>query len=173
MTIGAEHSSAQSPLIKYAAEIGWRLLSPSAAVTERGGEGGTLLYKTLERKLLDLNPGVVTEDNIRDVMQRIEGARAGIEGNFEILRWLRGEQAVKLHSERRARNVPAIDFEHLEQNVFHVPAEWEYTNGRHTNRADIFFLINGIPVAIVETKSASKADAIDRALKQIREYHDE
>jgi type I restriction enzyme, R subunit len=173
MTLGDERSSAQTPLLKYAGEIGWRSLSPSAALTERGGEGGTLLYKTLERKLLDLNPGVVTDDNVRDVIQRIEGARTGIEGNFEILRWLRGEQTVKLPSERRTRNVMLVDFEHLENNVFHVTEEWEYTNGRHANRADVFFLVNGIPVAIVETKSAKKSDGIDVALKQIREYHDE
>lgn len=167
----SERSSAQVPFLTYATEIGWHLLPASIALTERGGEGGTLLYKTLERKLLDFNSGVVTAGNIRDVIKRIDGARAGIEGNFEILRWLRGEQTVKLPSERRTRNVTLIDFEHLEQNVFHVTAEWEYTNGRHANRVDVLFLINGIPVAVVETKSAQKADAIDRALKQIREYH--
>src|SRR6266446_2540167 len=173
MTIGAERSSTQNPLIKYAAEIGWRMLTASAALTERGGEGGTLLYKTLQRKLLDLNAGVVTDENVREVIQRIEGARAGIEGNFQVLRWLRGEQTVKLPTERRTRNVTLIDFEHLENNVFHITSEWEYTNGRYGNRADVFFLINGVPVAIVETKSAEKSDGIDRALKQIREYHDE
>jgi len=35
------------------------------------------------------------------------------------------------------------------------------------------FVINGIPVAIVETKHAKKSDAIDRGLKQLREYHEE
>lgn len=173
MAVGQERSSVQSPLIQYATEIGWRLLSRDAALTERGGEGGTLLYKTLERKLLDLNPGVVTSGNVRDVIERIESARSGIEGNYEILRWLRGEQTVKVPSEKRTRNVTLVDFEHLENNVFHVTEEWEYTNGRHTNRADVMFVINGVPVAIVETKHAKKADAIDRGLKQLREYHDE
>lgn len=172
-SLGLERTSVQSPLVHYATEIGWRLLSRGAALTERGGEGGTLLYKTLERKLLDLNPGVVTAENVREVIERIESARSGIEGNYEILRWLRGEQAVKVATEKRTRNLTLIDFEHLENNVFHVTEEWEYTNGRHTNRADVMFVINGIPVAIVETKHAKKSDAIDRGLKQIREYHDE
>ncbi|MEO8033468.1 MAG: HsdR family type I site-specific deoxyribonuclease, partial [Acidobacteriota bacterium] len=172
-SLGLERSSVQSTLIRYASEIGWRVLSRDGALTERGGEGGTLLYKTLERKLLDLNPGVVTSENVRDVISRIENARIGIEGNYEVLRWLRGEQTVKVTAERRTRNVTLIDFEHLENNVFHVTEEWEYANGRHTNRADVMFVINGVPVAIVETKHAKKADAIDRGLKQIREYHDE
>jgi type I site-specific deoxyribonuclease, HsdR family len=173
MTSFAERTSVQSPLVRYSSDIGWRNLSRHAALTERGGESGTLLYKTLERKLLDLNPGVVTTENVREVIERIESARVGIEGNFEILRWLRGEQTVKVASEKRTRNVTLVDFEHIENNVFNVTEEWEYANGRHTNRADVMFVINGVPVAIVETKHAKKADAIDRGLKQIREYHDE
>jgi type I restriction enzyme R subunit len=168
----SERSAAQSPLIAYTTEIGWRPLSRNGALTERGGEGGTLLYKTLERKLLDLNPGVLTNENVREVIERIESARAGIEGNYEILRWLRGEQTVKVASEKRTRNVILLG-DQLEDNVFHVTGEWEYSNGLHTNRADVMFVINGIPVAIVETKHAGKSDAIDRGLKQIREYHDE
>ena len=139
-----------------------------AALTERGGESGTLLYKTLERKLLELNPVVVTPENVREVIERIESARIGIEGNYEILRWLRGEQTVKVASEKRHRNVTLVDYEHLAHNTFHVTDEWRYTNGQHANRADVMFALNGIPVAIVETKHAKKADAIDRGLKQIR-----
>src|SRR5688500_6755451 len=132
MTIGREKSGVQAPLTRYATEVGWRGLSRSTALTERRGAGGTLLCKTLERKLLDLNPGVVTNENVREVIERIESARAGIEGNFEILKWLRGEQTVKVPSEKRTRNVTLIDFEDLENNVFHVTEEWEYANGLHT-----------------------------------------
>ena len=51
-------------------------------------------------------------------------------------------------------------------------------NGRkkgvvHSNRADVVFLINGIPVAIVETKSANKRDGLAEGVEQIRRYHDE
>ncbi len=59
------------------------------------------------------------------------------------------------------------------RNLFQVTDEWQYTNGRETNRADIMFLINGIPVAIVETKSAKKANGMEEALIQIRRYHRE
>lgn len=173
MTIGLERAAVQRPLCKYVVEIGWRQVSRDAALTERSGEGGTFLYKTLERKLLDLNPGDVTKDNVREIIERIESARIGIEGNHEILRWLRGEQTVKVATEKRTRNVTLIDFDDIENNVFHVTEEWEYTNGRHSSRADVMFLINGIPVAIVETKHANKADGIDRGLRQIRRYHAE
>ena len=43
----------------------------------------------------------------------------------------------------------------------------------HRNRADVVFLINGIPVAIVETKSANKQDGLAEGVEQIRRYHAE
>jgi len=38
---------------------------------------------------------------------------------------------------------------------------------------DIVFLINGVPVFIIETKAAYKIDGIAEALDQIRRYHRE
>ena len=42
-----------------------------------------------------------------------------------------------------------------------------------TNRADAVFLINGLPVAVVETKSAEKKDGLAEGVSQIRRYHAE
>lgn len=172
-SLGSERFGVQDPLIRYAVEVGWTYLPRDDAVTERGGESGTLLYKTLERKLVELNPGVITPERADEVIRRIESARDSIEGNAEILGWLRGEQSVYVESEKRQRNVTLIDFDHLAQNAFHVTDEWSYTNGRYSNRADVMFLINGVPVALVETKGADKADAIDVGLVQVRRYHSE
>ena len=41
----------------------------------------------------------------------------------------------------------------------------------HSNRADVVFLINGLPVAVVETKSANKRDGLAEGVEQIRRYH--
>jgi type I restriction enzyme, R subunit len=123
--------------------------------------------------LVKLNPGLITVDNAGDIIRRIEAVRNTIEGNAEILAWLRGEQSIYDGYESRERNVTVIDFETLKHNIFHVTDEWQYTNGQETNRADVMFLINGIPVAIVETKSAIKAKGIEEGLTQIREYHHE
>ena len=56
---------------------------------------------------------------------------------------------------------------------FHVTDEWEQQNAAHRNRADVVFLINGIPVAIVETKNAGKSDGLALGVEQIRRYHNE
>lgn len=173
MSSPTEHNTVQAPLIRYAQQVGWAYVSPSEAVALRKGEGGLLFNRILEDKLVKLNPGLITADNAGDVIGRMESVRNTIEGNAEILAWLRGEQSVYDQNEKRERNVTVVDFGTPGRNIFHVTDEWQYTNGQETNRADVMFLINGIPVAIVETKNATKAKGIEEGLIQIREYHHE
>ncbi|HUV36236.1 MAG TPA: HsdR family type I site-specific deoxyribonuclease [Patescibacteria group bacterium] len=170
---GSERKSVQNPLIRYAAEVGWTYKPPSEALSLRKGEGGLLFNRVLEEKLIELNPGLITSEKAGDIIQRIEAVRNTIEGNAEILAWLRGEQSIFDQTENRERNVTVVDYAAPHRNIYHVTDEWQYTNGQDTNRTDVMFLINGIPVAIVETKSATRAKGIEEGLIQIREYHRE
>ncbi len=171
--IASERTTVQSPLIRYAREVGWKFVPRAEAVALRRGEGGLFFYRVVEDKLIEFNPGLVTGENAGEIVGRMEAMRNSIEGNAEILAWLRGERGIYDHSENRQRNVMLIDYEAIDRNVFQVTDEWQYTNGQETNRADVIFLINGIPVAIVETKSAAREEGIEEGLTQIREYHAE
>ena len=173
MTRPTEQDTVQMPLIRYAEEAGWTYIPSAEAVALRRGEGGLLFNRVLEEKLIALNPGLVTADNVQEIIERMEAVRNTIEGNADILAWLRGEQSIYDENEKRERNVTILDFETLDNNTFQVTDEWQYTNGQETNRADVMFLINGIPVAIVEAKNATKAKGIEEGLVQIREYHHE
>src|SRR5436190_14130972 len=171
-TLATEVITVQDPLVHYAGEIGWETVRQSKALSLRKGEGGVFFYNLLEETLLRLNPGVITLENVDDVIRRLEGVRNSIDGNAEILAWLRGERSVHVAGEKRQRQVRVIDYENVDQNIFQVSPEWEYTNGlSKPNRADVMFLINGVPVALVETKGAKKG--LEEALVQIRRYHRE
>lgn len=172
-TLGTETPTVQDPMIKYAGEIKWEIVSREDALTLRKGESGTLFYRVLEDRLIKLNKGLVTRNNVGEIISRIEAVKNNIEGNAEILSWMRGEKSIFDEKEKRRRNVMVIDFYRLYRNTFQVTDEWQYKNGRERNRADIMFLINGIPVAIVETKSARKTDGIEEGMIQIRRYHRE
>jgi len=139
----------------------------------RRGEGGLLFYEILADRLRALNPGVVDDSNVGEIIRRIENARSTIEGNREVHALLKGERSVYVKSQNRELNVKVVDFEKTENNVFQVTPEWQYTNGRFTNRADIMFLINGIPVALVEAKAAQARDGIEKGITQVRRYHRE
>ena len=106
-------------------------------------------------------------------MRRLNLLRPTLEENQEALSWLRGEKSSFVPDEDRYRNVTLIDFENLDNNLFHVTDEWTQQGVVHRNRADVVFLINGIPVAIVETKSANKQDGLAEGVDQIRRYHAE
>ncbi len=166
-----EKATVQNPLVKYAVDIGWVYLSQDEALTLRQGESGLFLYEILRRKLIDLNPGIVTIANVDAIIGRIESVRNNIQGNCEILKWLRGKNSVYVESEKQERNVTLVDYANPGNNVFNVSDEWSYTNGKNRNRADVMFMVNGIPVAIVEAKSAKKD--IEEALVQVHRYHKE
>src|SRR6266702_3796069 len=164
--LGTESATVQHPLTRYAKAAGWTIVPRDEALTRRRGESGIFLYDTLKDKLLELNPGIVAPEMADDIVRRLESVRNNIEGNSEILAWLRAERAVYVESEKRHCNITLIDFKDPARNEFHVTEEWQYTNGSKTNRADVVFLINGVPIAIVETKSAKRDKAMEEALAQ-------
>ena len=170
----SERSAVQEPMLKYADEIGWHSIPSSEALQMRGGNTAALYFPdVLKAQLLKLNKGVIDNSHCTDIIRRLGLINATLEGNQEALSWLRGEQSTFVQNENRQRNVTPIDFENLNNNLFHVTDEWEQQGTAYGNRADVMFLINGIPVAVVETKNANKTDGIALGVEQIRRYHNE
>ena len=170
----SERSTVQEPMLKYADEIGWQSISPSEAMQMREGDTTARYFtEVLKAQLLKLNKGVVDDSNCEDVIRKLSLLHATLEGNQEALLWMRGEKSTFVASENRERNITLIDFDTLDNNLFHVTDEWSQQNAAHRNRADVVFLINGIPVAVVETKNAGKPDGLALGVDQIRRYHNE
>lgn len=169
--LASELGTVQWPLIKHAKAIGWTYVNETDALGLRRGEGGRFFYEELTERLLRLNPGLVTTDNVGSLIQSLESVPDTMEGNREILAWLRGQKSIHDEKEKRQRNVTLIDFKNLSNNTFHVTDEWAYQNGpKKGNRADVVFLINGIPVALIENKNPKKRDAMEKAVTQLRRY---
>ena len=169
----SERSVVQEPMLKYADEIGWQSISASEAMQMRGGDTGLYFSDVLQAQLLKFNKGIVDASNCADILRQLNLLRPTLEGNRDALSWLRGEQSIFVPSENRERNVTLIDFETPDNNLFHVTDEWSQQGIVDRNRADVVFLINGIPVAVVEAKNANKPDGLALGVEQIRRYHDE
>lgn len=166
----SEAGTVQFPMVKHAVEIGWTSITPENARTKRGGEAGTFFRDVLEARLAAFNPWM-SADAVRSVVETLDALPATIEGNREILAWLRGDRQWYDDTEKRHRPVTVIDFEHVADNVFHVTWEWKIKPpARKGNRADVMFVLNGVPVVIVEHKNPKDGDAIERAIKQLRRY---
>lgn len=166
----SEAGTVQFPMVKHTVEIGWTPLTPELAKQKRGGDAGMLFRDELAAKIAAFNPWILP-DAIRSVIETLDAIPPTIEGNRDMLSWLRGERQWYDEGEKRHRSVKLVDFENTDANSFHVSWEWTLKPpARKGNRADVMFVVNGVPVCIVEHKNPKDGDAIERAVKQLRRY---
>ncbi len=168
-----EGYTVQFPMVKHAHEVGWTVMPPEEAEAKRLGRSNMLFRDALESKLLEFNAWL-GESQARAIVDTIEAIPATIEGNREVLAWMRGERQWYDEDEKRHRPVQVIDFENPAGNDLVVTWEWKIEPlARKGNRADVIFVVNGLPVAIVEHKNPKDGGALDRAVKQLRRYEKE
>ncbi|BCN68215.1 HsdR family type I site-specific deoxyribonuclease [Rhodococcus hoagii] len=170
----SEAKSVQFPMVKHASTVGWEPLPPEEAERMRQGRANMLFSEVLEDKLQEFNPWL-TEDQARAIVESIEALPATIEGNREVLRWLRGERQWNDETEQRQRPVQVVDYAFPGQNALHVTWEWKIEPPARAkgNRADVMFVVNGIPVTIVEHKNPKDRNALTKAVTQLRRYEKE
>ena len=168
-----EANTVEEPLLKYAQQAGWECVPPEQALTLRKGESGTLFYPILKQALIKLNPTFLNTQNTNEVIQKIENIPATIEGNKINLNWIRGQGMFFDPKEKRNRNVKLIDFNTPNNNTFQVTQQFSYKNPYKTNRPDVVFLINGIPLAIVENKKPGIKNSMEQAIQQLKRLEKE
>ena len=176
---GNERASVQNTLIKYACDVGvgWEYVAPDAAERLRGGRTGLIFKEVFANQIKKLNP-FADSFMIDEKAKALERLPARIEGNLQAWEYLRGLKTVFLPKESRERNLIVID-KKAENNIYQITDEYSYTNGVKTNRYDVVFLINGVPVFFVECKAVAKfmgkntnrESIIADALDQVRRYH--
>jgi type I restriction enzyme R subunit len=169
----SEAGSAQFPMVNHAVEVGWTPITPDEAKKKRGGESGMFFQDELREKITSFNPWL-SKDAITSVIETLDAIPATVEGNRDMLDWLRGQRQWYNEAENRHDRVQIIDFEHPELNSYYVSWEWTLKPpARKGNRADVMFIINGIPACIVEHKNPKSGDAIERGITQLRRYEKE
>lgn len=178
-----EHKTVQGRILQYAQEIGWTFVPRAEAEARRGFNpaGGSTAERAaraslyfddlLYRKVREFNPRYTEAAGaLAGQLQRLQ---ANIFGNREFLDYLRNKGKFFCAEENRELDLILIDYEHIERNVFEVTEEFYFHNGRYGNREDVVFLVNGIPVLVIECKNANKDEAIAIGIDQIRRYHQE
>ena len=169
----SEAGSVQFPMVAHAAAIGWTAIPPDVAKQKRGGEAGMLFRDELEAVLARFNPWL-SADAIRQLIEKLEAIPPTVEGNREMLSWLRGERQWYDESDKRHHHILLVDFDAPPDNAFHVTWEWKLKPpARKGNRADVMFVVNGVPVCVVEHKNPKDGGAIERGITQLRRYEKE
>lgn len=170
----SESGSVQFPMVRHAVGVGWTALTPDDAKSRRGGLGGMLLRDALSAALTRFNPWLAPAA-VNSIIETIDALPASVDGNREILHWLRGERSWYDEAGQRQRRVTLIDFANVEANRFEVTWEWSLKPAGRTkgNRADVMFVVNGVPVCLVEHKNPKDGNAIERGITQLRRYQEE
>ena len=177
-----EHKTVQARILKYAEEIGWTIVSREDAEQRRGfdpdappkhrAKGTSLFFDDLlETKIREFNPQYAEEPGA--LISKFRNFQTNIHGNQEFVEHLRNHGKYLDHQENRELDLILIDYEHPDSNVFEVTEEFAYHNGHYSTREDVVFLINGIPILVIECKNANKSEAIALGVDQIRRYHRE
>ena len=178
----SEHRTVQARILKYADETGWtsvpreeaerrRGFDPEAAPKDRTKGVSLFFDDLLDAKVREFNPRYTEAEGA--LLGKFRHFHPDIYGNREFVDHLRNRGKFFDHDENRERDLILIDYDTPENNIFEVTEEFAYHNGHYGTREDVVFLINGIPVLVIECKNATKDEAIALGVDQIRRYHRE
>jgi len=171
MRLIMEKINVQDKVIEYLQAIGWEYIPPADLQEKRGYDiKEPFIFEILERKLKELNKGIIDNENIGDVIRRLRLIPSTFKGNEEFLEYLRGKKTVYVEKERRERNIKLIDFENLENNHFAFTKEFWFED-REKRRLDIALFINGIPICDFQLKSPTLYEAEEEAFEQVEIYN--
>ena len=189
MAAPTEHKTVQARILQYAQEIGWRFVPRAEAEQRRGFDAGgstpqerargASLYfaDLLYTKVREFNPQYKEAEGA--LIGDFERMHADIRGNRNFLAALRNQDKFFCAEENRELDLQLINYADLalppaqRRNMYEVTEEFYFHNGHYGTREDVVFLINGIPVLVIECKNASKDEAIALGVDQIRRYHEE
>ncbi len=182
MPTPGEHKTVQARILEYAQAIGWTFVSREEAEQRRGfdqdvppadrAKNRSLFFDDLlDAKVREFNPRYAEAEGA--LLGQFRHLHTDIYGNREFVEHLRNRGKFFDHEEKRERDLILIDYADPARNVFEVTEEWAFHNGHYGTREDVVFLINGIPVLVIECKNASKDEAIALGVDQIRRYHRE
>lgn len=184
-----EHKTVQARILKYAQEIGWAYVprdeaeqrrgfdSDAATAEERARNKSSFFGDLLHAQIRRFNPKYKEAEGA--LIGEFQRFHTDIYGNREFLNALRNQHKFFCSEENRELDLTLIDYDDVARsreqwrNVYEVTEEFYTHNGKHGTREDVVFLINGVPVLVIECKNASKDEAIALGVDQIRRYHAE
>ena len=173
-----EKNISQQPAIDLLRSMGYTYISPEDCEAQRGSRYHVLLKDILRGQLRRLNryafAGAENEfsaANIERAMEDLDepltdGLVRSSEKIYDAL--LLGKSYPETVGEGKTLsfNLKYIDWEHPENNLFHVTKEFvvDSRDKLHNARPDIVLFINGIPFAVIECKAPQYS--VDLAVEQ-------
>ena len=177
-----EARQSQLPFVEMLINMGYTYLPTSELMSERGGDNSYYLLKNIAAtSLAKINryehAGIeyeFAEKDIVDAVSELENLefRGLIDTSKEIYNTimpLKGGKTISVFHDGKyeSKSFRFIDFEHPENNSFHVAVEVEVSAKNGTRRPDIVCYVNGIPFVVIENKKSSveASEAINQMVR--------
>lgn len=182
-----EDNISKYPAIELLCKLGYQYVEPEECAVQRGGAQEVILKGILRTQLHKLNQftygGITykfTAENVERAISELDepltdGLIRTSEKIYDALMLGKSYPEKLVDGTTKSFNLKYIDWEHPENNVFHVTEEFSCDSwDRQKNaRPDIVLFINGIPFAVIECKSpiVDVDQAIDQTVRnQTKEY---
>lgn len=175
-----EDHISQIPTLQLLQNLGYVYLPPAEVEKLRGGKlSNVILDGVLEAQLRRLNKIQYkgeefdfTEGNIQTAIQALKGILFDglVRTNEKVydLLCLGKSLPQSIYGDLKSFSLKYIDWEHPENNVFHVAEEFpvERSGSHETRRPDIVLFVNGIPLGVIECKRPDIKNPIEEAVSQ-------
>ncbi len=176
-----EDHISQIPALQLLQNLGYTYLTPNEVLKERQGKlGNVILEDVLEQQLMKINEinfkGKVypfSPASIRgaiDTIKNIPMFDGLVTTNSKIYDLLTLGKSFEeaIGDDRKSFTINYIDWNNLENNVFHVAEEFEAyrTSSDKKYRPDIVLFVNGIPLCIIECKRPDIKESLEQAISQ-------
>lgn len=173
-----EFEDSQLPAIKLLQELGYTYLSPEEADNKRANiSSNVILEEILTEQLVKLN-------SFEYKGNRYEFSSVNIQGAVNALKNIPDEGLVRtnekvydlltlgksftesIKGDQKSYTIKYIDWDNIENNVFHITEEFTVEGIKDKRRPDIVLFVNGIPFVIMENKRRDKNASVDEAISQ-------
>ena len=177
-----ENDISQRPALELLAKMGYQYLSPEEAMEMRDGKtSNVLLEEVLRQQLRQLNSIRIgshsearfSEQNIENgvvALRNVPMDGGYLNANELVYNMLTLGKAFEqsIDGDKKSYTMRYIDWEHPENNVFHVTEEFAVTRAgsNDTYRPDIVLFVNGIPLVVIECKRPDIKGAEEQAISQ-------
>ena len=166
-----EDRISQIPALRLLMALRWHYLPPDEALALRGGQVANVLLETVLLDWLRTHNTIrhkggdydFSETNLGAVVRELRaipvnpGLIPASQTAYELLTLGKSVEQT-INGDKRSFTVQLIDWQHPEDNVYHVTDEFtvERRGSHHTRRPDIVLFVNGIPLVVIECKRPDK-----------------
>ncbi|MGB8952293.1 MAG: type I restriction endonuclease subunit R [Candidatus Aminicenantales bacterium] len=167
----------EEPAVELLQALGYTFVPSEQLESERESLKEVILIPRLERKLKDINPWL-SEENLTKAIRSVTNVPAAslVEANEKIytslVHGISLEQDINDGQGKKGHDIFFIDFEHPEKNEYLITRQFKVSGTKENIKCDIVVFVNGIPIVVIECKSPTIHEPIDKAIEQLFRYQE-